>query len=83
MSEPLRWGLSVHGAPVLAEFNPGTAGLILRFDRVSIYPYIAMFCDETALASDLADAINNVLEKHRADESSEIAASERASTHGA
>lgn len=55
----------IHAAPVRAETNPRTGSLSIHFHNVSSYPEFVMYVGDPAIATDLADAINGVLERHR------------------
>lgn len=56
------FSMQIHGAPVDASaFSDG--GVAIYFEDG---PWLAMHCRDAALASDIANAINGALAKHRA-----------------
>lgn len=59
--------ISIHAAPDRAVASPAVYGpLHLYFDKgAGSYPDVTLFTGSLALATDLAAAINGVLERHR------------------
>lgn len=73
--DPIAISVSIHAAPVRAVASPTVSGpLHIYFTPGGgSYPDVTLFTGSLALATDLAAAINGVLERHRQADKAEAA----------